>query len=231
MKLAIIGAMEEEVELMKNRLEYIKIEKYNDFNFYIGKYKKLDIIVVVSKIGKVAAGMLLGTLFSIYKDVDKVINVGVSGGVMGSVLPGEVIVSNRLSYADVDVCGFGYKYGQMAGMPLFYDGDKDLIKYIKTFCFYGTILTGDVFQTNKSKTDKIINNYFKDDNVMCFDMESTAFAQCCYRKNIGFLAVRAISDVIGNDTQTSQYDNTLKIACKKADKILVEILEGINNDI
>ena len=231
MRLAIIGAMDEEVELIKNRLDKLVIEYHNGFEFYLGKYKKLDLIVVVSRIGKVAAGMLLGTLFSVYNDIDKVINVGVSGGVKGAVKPGEVVVSEKLSYADADVRAFNYEYGQMAGLPLYYDGDKELLNLINSFCYKGVILTGDSFQTNEKLVKLIIDSYFANQNVMCFDMESTAFAQCCYLKNIGFLAIRAISDVIGNTEQESQYENCMKMACEKADDILMEVLEGVNNGI
>lgn len=229
MKIAIIGAMEEEVELIKSNLADSHIEEYNNYKFYIGKYKNLELIVVVSKIGKVAAGMLCGTLFSNFENIDKVINVGVSGGVAGFVTEGEVVVSEKLSYADVDVTAFEYKYGQMAGLPLFYEGDKQMLDLIKSNCYRGAILTGDSFQTDKEATNSIINNYFSNEKVMCFDMESTAFAQCAYMRKVPFIAIRAISDVIGyNDDQKNRYDNSLEMACEKANKILVEVLEGIN---
>ena len=231
MRIAVIGAMEEEVQLIKERLEDVVVEEHNGFDFYVGKYKKLDMIVVVSKIGKVAAGMLTGTLLATYKNIDKVINVGVSGGVNGAVKPGEVVISEKLSYADADVRAFDYVFGQMAGMPLYYEGDQELIKHISSFCYKGTILTADAFQTNSFVTDEIIRKYFLEANVMCFDMESTAFAQSCFHSKIGFLAIRAISDVIGSLGQESQYENTMEMACSKADAILMEVLEGLNNVI
>lgn len=229
MKIAIIGAMEEEVELIKNSLTDSHIEEYNNYKFYLGKYNNLDLIVVVSKIGKVAAGMLCGTLFSNFGNIDKVINVGVSGGVARFVTEGEVVVSEKLSYADVDVRAFDYKYGQMAGLPLFYEGDPEMLELIKSNCYRGLLLTGDSFQTNKESTDLIINSYFPNEKVMSFDMESTAFAQCAYMAKVPFIAIRAISDVIGsNEEQKNRYDNYLEMACEKANKILIEVLEGLN---
>ena len=229
MKIAIIGAMEEEVELIRKSLTDSYVEEYNNYKFYLGKYNDLDLIVVVSKIGKVAAGMLCGTLFSNFKNIDKVINVGVSGGVSGFVSEGEVVVSEKMSYADVDVRAFDYKYGQMAGLPLFYEGDQEMLGLIKSNCYRGLLLTGDSFQTSKESTNSIIDNYFSNEKVMCFDMESTAFAQCCYMANVPFIAIRAISDVIGsNEEQKNRYDNYLEMACEKANKILVEVLEGLN---
>ncbi len=229
MKVAIIGAMEEEVELIKNSLTELTVEEYNKYKFYIGKYLNLEVIVVVSKIGKVAAGMLCGTLFSNFKNIDKVINVGVSGGVLGVVEPGEVVVSEKLCYSDADVRAFNYKYGQMAGLPLYYESDSEMLNLVKSECYKGLILTGDTFETDKEKADFIIENYFNEENVLCFDMESTAFAQCCYMASIPFVAIRAISDTIGfEENQTKQHEDSLGMACEKANKILVEVLEGLS---
>ena len=173
--------------------------------------------------------MLSGTLFSNFEGIEKVINVGVSGGVSDFVTEGEVVVSEKLSYADADVTAFDYKFGQMAGLPLFYEGDQEMLGLIKSNCYKGVILTGDSFQTDKKETDAIINNYFPNEKVMCFDMESTAFAQCAYMANIPFLAIRAISDVIGyNENQKKRYDNALEMACEKANNILIEVLNGLS---
>lgn len=227
MKIAIIGAMEEEVQLMSSRLtNKTKVEKCG-FVFEVGRYANHDIILTVSKIGKVAAGMLMGVLASEFEEIDKIINIGVAGGVLGKTKPGEVVLSTRLSYADADARGFNYQYGQIPRCPLYFEADKTLIEKVESFCFKGVILTADVFQTKKDVVDEIVGNYFNDQEVMCFDMESTAFAQCAYRLNVGFLAIRAISDVIGADNQLEKYENSLEMACEKADNILCEILNKL----
>ena len=227
MKIAIIGAMDEEVQLMSSRLLDKKIVEKNGFVFEVGKYLKHDIILTVSKIGKVAAGMLVGVLCTLFDDVDKIINIGVAGGAPFKTKPGEVVLSTKLSYSDADARGFNYQYGQIPGCPLYYEADKELLELVDSFCYKGVILTADVFQTDKKVVNEIINQYFSNDEVMCFDMESTAFAQSAYRFNKGFLAIRAISDVIGCDEQLQKYENSLEMACSKADKILCEILNKL----
>ena len=102
MKIAIIGAMEEEVKLISEMLEEKEAKLINGYTFEVGKLFGKDIILTVSSIGKVATGLLMGTLFSNFKDVDKVINVGIAGGVMGKVKPGDVVVSEKLCYSDAD---------------------------------------------------------------------------------------------------------------------------------
>ena len=228
MKIAIIGAMEEEVQLMSSRLVDKDVVEKNGFIFEVGKYLNLDIILTVSKIGKVAAGMLVGVLSTLF-DVDKIINIGVAGGAPFKTKPGEVVLSTRLSYSDADARGFNYQYGQIPGCPLYYEADKQLLDLVDSFCYKGVILTSDVFQTDKDVVNQLIDKYFSNDEVMCFDMESTAFAQSAYRINKGFLAIRAISDVIGCDDQLQKYENSLEMACAKADKILCEILDKLSD--
>lgn len=224
MKIAIIGAMDEEVALMSNRLEDKTVIEKQDYKFELGKINNHDIILTVSSIGCVATGMLMGVLFQLFDGIDKVINIGVAGGVFGKVQPGEVVLSEKLSYSGADARGFGYQYGQIPRCPKEYYGDKELIEKVSLDVKKGMILTSDVFQVDKNSVDKIIEEHFKEEDVMCFDMESTAFAQCSYKYNVGFLAIRAISDVIGVEDQTKKYENTLEMACEKADKVLMEIL-------
>ena len=224
MKIAIIGAMDEEVALMSNRLEDKTVIEKQDYKFELGKINNHDIILTVSSIGCVATGMLMGVLFQLFDGIDKVINIGVAGGVFGKVQPGDVVLSEKLSYSGADARGFGYQYGQIPRCPKEYYGDKELIEKVSLDVKKGMILTSDVFQVDKNSVDKIIEEHFKEEDVMCFDMESTAFAQCSYKYNVGFLAIRAISDVIGVEDQTKKYENTLELACEKADKVLMEIL-------
>jgi adenosylhomocysteine nucleosidase len=89
------------------------------------------------------------------------------------------------------------------------------------------ILTGDSFFIDKVATSKLIDEHFKDDNVMCLDMESTALAQAAYNYNIPYLAIRAISDIIGGSNQSDDYDNNLERACLESNIFLIELLKSL----
>ncbi|CCQ24069.1 5'-methylthioadenosine/S-adenosylhomocysteine nucleosidase [Listeria monocytogenes N53-1] len=62
---------------------------------------------------------------------------------------GDVIISDRLAYGDVDVTEFGYTYGQVPRMPAFYQGDAVLLKKAETiyreYFAYGLVVTNDSF--------------------------------------------------------------------------------------
>ena len=38
---------------------------------------------------------------------------------------------NKLAYHDVDVTAFGYKYGQMAGQPLYFESSRYFVSEMK----------------------------------------------------------------------------------------------------
>ncbi|MBQ6817851.1 MAG: 5'-methylthioadenosine/adenosylhomocysteine nucleosidase, partial [Bacilli bacterium] len=87
--------------------------------------------------------------------------------------------------------------------------------------------TGDKFFGNNEEINVINDLYFSDYQAMAFDMESTALAQATYCYQIPFIAIRAISDVIGVENQNDAYYDYVEIACKKANEILYLLLEKL----
>lgn len=224
--IGIIAAMEKEVTNFLSLMGKYEEKKIHHLTFFIGKVGNNDIVLCVSGVGKVSSSMIVSIMIDHFP-VEKIINIGVSGGF--NVNCGDVVVGTKYSYADFDTSCFPmHEYGQVSGLPKFLDGDPDLIKKIKTDVVYGTILTGDKFFTSVEECNDIVNNHFKDDNVCAFDMESTALAQACYLLNKPFVAIRAISDVIGRkEDATSRYMDYVEIACKKANLVLFEILKEL----
>jgi len=232
MKIAIIGAMKKEITFLLNKLENIKENKYSKFTFFEGSFSGNEIITVEAGIGKVASGILFSALVSQYPDIDLAINIGVSGGVINRVNIGDIVVANKLKYADVDATVIEeFVYGQVPNCPDQFTTKIDLIKNIinniNLNCQVGTILTGDQFFADKSKVENMINSYFKDDNVLCLDMESAALAQSAWFYGIDYLAIRAISDLIGKDFQFNEYLQNVEKACENSNIFLLEILKYI----
>ena len=227
--IGIISAMEKEITNFLQMMKDYKETKIHHITFYEGKVGKNAIVLCVSGVGKVSAGLIVSIMVDHFKDVEKIINIGVSGGYYGAVQCGDVVVGTKYSYADADpTCFDGYLYGQIPNLPQFYHGDESLIKNIKNDVKFGTILTGDKFFASHEECEKIVNEHFKNDNVCAFDMESTAIAQACYLLKVPFLSIRAISDVIGNANDVeSRYFDYVKIACKKANDVLFEILNSL----
>ena len=61
-KLAIMGAMEEEIEPLLEYFDDINIVDYAKNRYYEVRYKNLDIVIAYSKIGKVFASLTATTM-------------------------------------------------------------------------------------------------------------------------------------------------------------------------
>ena len=236
MKIVIVSAMEKEVlylkELMKKN-NSLEIKKIHHYEFIIGKLYNHDVIITVSGMGKVRAGMLTSVIFDNFQNIDFFINNGISGGVSRYTKPGTCVIGCNYSFGDVDVTFDGVsKYGQLDYLPRTFTGDKHLIDLLKKEniedVIFGDILTGDKFYTDFDETENIINKYFSDLKVCAFDMESTAFAMGAYMYHCPFIAIRAISDVIGVENQTDKYyENSIK-SSEIANIVLLKLLNLIS---
>ena len=76
--LGIIGAMDSEVQELKNEMPDAKITSVAGMDFYEGHIHDKDVVVVKCGIGKVNAAICTQILADRYK-VDSVINKGVAG--------------------------------------------------------------------------------------------------------------------------------------------------------
>lgn len=77
-KIGIIGAMEEEVTALREKLADGKMLRKASMDFYSGTFNGVEAVVVRSGIGKVNAGICTQILADIY-GVDAVINTGIAG--------------------------------------------------------------------------------------------------------------------------------------------------------
>ena len=104
MKIGIIGAMDIEIQLLKEHLINIKETKISNFSFYEGKIQNHEVIVLLSGIGKVSASVGTALLINTFSP-DLVINTGTAGGLRTSSVY-DLILATEVSYYDVDVTAF-----------------------------------------------------------------------------------------------------------------------------
>jgi adenosylhomocysteine nucleosidase len=76
--IGIIGAMEEEVNILKTQMEVKRIVTKAQMEFYEGVLSGKDVVIVRSGIGKVNAAVCTQILVDLF-DVKAVINTGVAG--------------------------------------------------------------------------------------------------------------------------------------------------------
>lgn len=197
--IGIIGAMEEEVNILKDKMEIENISKKASMEFYKGTLERRDVVIVRSGIGKVNAAICTQILIDDYK-VGAVINTGVAGSLKNEINIGDIVLSSDAMQHDMDATGFGYEVGVIPRMEksVFVAADS-LIKVAKDVCeevnpeiqtFVGRVVSGDQFISDRSKKDWIVDKF----QAYCTEMEGASIAQAAYLNNIPFLIIRAISD-------------------------------------
>lgn len=230
--IAIICAMQVELEAIKSLVESIEKVNIGPRLFFKGQYKGKEIILTQCGIGKVNASITTTLLIDHFKP-DFIINCGVAGGYNENLLPLDVVVADEVFYYDVDCtfCEPDIRYGQVQDDPASYSCSKVLIDLLKSTTInlnyhIGNIMTSDKFATDRSLLTNVIKKYFYDKNVYAVDMESAAIAQTANRFGVDLVIVRSISDVVGIE-QEHTYTNFLEQACYNASCIISFLLDNI----
>lgn len=228
MIIGIIAAMAEELELLLNDLTIEEKKDKANMTFHKGKLYGKDVVAVVCGIGKVNSAICTQILASEYK-VDKIINVGVAGGIGKEIYPGDIVVAENLVQHDMDTTAFGDKVGQIPRLDTFdFKCDKEMVSIAKNACekiaelnsFTGRIASGDQFIANIEKIHWLDQEF----GAISCEMEGASIAQVCYLNAIPFVVIRSISDNANNGAHMD-YAKFVPIAVKNSTKIIKQMLE------
>ena len=197
--IGIIGAMEEEVAILKEKMTDVTVTKKAGMEFYHGELKGRNVVVVRSGIGKVNAGICTQILADDFH-VDAVINTGVAGSLKAEINIGDIVLSTDTVHHDMDASEFGHAIGQVPRMDTYaFPADEKLRTLAEEVCrqvnpeiqvFQGRVVSGDQFVAEKAAKAKIIETT----KGYCTEMEGAAIGQAAYLNKIPYLVIRAISD-------------------------------------
>lgn len=197
--IGIIGAMEEEVAILKEKMSEVTVLEKAGMEFFKGILGGQQVVVVRSGIGKVNAGICTQILADVFQ-VNAVINTGIAGSLKAEINIGDIVLSTDTMQHDVDAREFGYEIGQVPRMDTkIFPADKSLRAIALKVChqvnpeiqvFEGRVASGDQFVADKETKEKIIANT----QAYCTEMEGAAIGQAAYLNGIPYLVIRAISD-------------------------------------
>ena len=228
MVLGIIGAMDEELDILLKDMDLKEKKVFVNMTFNKGTLWGKDVVAVVCGIGKVNAAICTQILLSEYK-VDKIINVGVAGGIGKDIYPGDIVIADNLVEHDMDTTAFGDPHGQIPRMDTFdFKCDKSLVELANRVCsnikdlntFVGRIVSGDVFVADIEK----IKWLEKEFSALACEMEGASIAHTCYLNNTPFVVIRSISDNANNGAHMD-FEKFTPIAVNNSTAILKEMIK------
>ncbi|WP_010650987.1 5'-methylthioadenosine/S-adenosylhomocysteine nucleosidase [Oceanobacillus massiliensis] len=229
MKIGIIGAMDEEMALLKENMTDSKEVTVANCHFIEGQLRGKEVVLLQSGIGKVNAAMATTILLERFSPTH-VINTGSAGGFAESLEVGDVVISKEVVHHDVDVTAFDYAYGQVPGLPAMYQADGNLVRAAVSAIEnldikyeQGIIATGDSFMEDPSRVAFVRQKF---PEMLAAEMEAAAVAQVCHQYGKPFVIIRALSDIAGKKSSVS-FDQFLEKAAKNAAELIMNMLKEI----
>ncbi len=227
-KIAIMGAMPEEVAPILEKLGEYKTTKYADNEYYEATYKGVEVVVAYSKIGKVFSTLTASTMIQHF-GCDRLLFSGVAGGINPSLKVGDLIVATKLSQHDLDITAFGHPFGFVPEGAVYVEADKEMLAMSKEVASdmgktvqEGIIATGDQFVANEERKNWIGETFSAD----ALEMEGASVAVVCDALDIPFFILRAISDAADMDASFS-FDEFLETSAIISAEFVMKMLDKV----
>jgi adenosylhomocysteine nucleosidase len=234
MKLGIIGAMDVEVALLKEKMENITAKDRAGSSYFEGTLEGAPAVVVQCGVGKVNAALCAQILISEF-GVTHLVNTGIAGSLCADLDIGDLVVSKDAIYHDFDISYWGRAIGEVPGMGVVaFPADEAMME-----CAFaaaeavnpghtriGRVASGDQFVCNKEKKEKIS----ADTAAQCTEMEGIAIAHAAYRNAVPFVILRAISDK-ADDSAEMDYPTFEAIAARRCAEVTMAMARKLGQKL
>ncbi len=227
-KIAIMGAMPEEIAPILEKLGTYKTTQYANNKYYEASYKGVDLVIAYSKIGKVFSTLTATTMIEHF-GAEILLFSGVAGAISPTLKVGDLIVATQLSQHDLDITAFGHPFGYVPEGAVFIEADKKMIELSKEVATSmgksvkeGIIATGDQFVANEERKNWIGSTFDAD----ALEMEGASVAVVCDALDVPFFILRAISDAADMDASFS-FDEFLETSAIESAEFVMKMVDKI----
>lgn len=216
-RIGIMAALQEEIASLLERMEDVTTRTIGKRTYHLGQLHGRPCVVVLARIGKVAAAATTVTLIREFQ-VDRILFSGLAGGVAPQVRVGDVVIGTQLLQHDLDAsplfprhevpllgCSrilsdphLSAELEQAARAYLGRDWETDIASATReTFglsaprVHCGLIVSGDSFVNSAQHVYELRTSL---PEALCVEMEGAAVAQVCHEYGARFAIVRTVSD-------------------------------------
>jgi len=228
LKIAIMGAMPEEIAPILEKIGDYTTTRYAGNTFYECTYAGHTLVIAYSKIGKVFSTLTATTMIERF-GAQILLFSGVAGAINEDLNIGDMIVSTRLIQHDLDITAFGHPYGYVPEGKQYVEADKSLIAIAHKVAekqgiklAEGVIATGDQFVENPERKGWIKEVC----NADALEMEGASVSVVCDVMEVPFFILRTISDAADMDAAFN-FDTFLESSARKSAAFIVQMVEEI----
>lgn len=197
-RLALIGAMQDEIALFLEGMEGGTSEEIAGISFYSGRIEGEPVVVCRSGVGKVNSALCTQILADRFQ-VKKLIFTGVAGALDPELDIGDIVISTSCQQHDVNATALGFDSGMIPYQEVsIFKADPRLIRMAEAAArkvcpgkvATGKILSGDQFIADPEEVRRLRVSFAG----TCVEMEGAAVAHVCYQNRIPFVIIRSMSD-------------------------------------
>ncbi|WP_297720845.1 5'-methylthioadenosine/adenosylhomocysteine nucleosidase [Limnohabitans sp. Rim8] len=239
-RIAIVSAMHEELAAVLALMPDEHKQMVAGRSFALGHLNGHEVVVVLSRIGKVAAATTATVLMERF-GVAQVLFTGVAGGLASDARVGDVVVATEFLQHDMDASPLfpAYEvplYGRarfgtdpaltaalaLAVQSVLQQGVLDAASLqdfgiTRPQMHQGLIVSGDRFVSNRRESQQLQQSL---PDALAVEMEGAAVAQVCHDYGVPFAAMRTVSDRADDDAHADFLKFVTHVASRYSAAIL-----------
>lgn len=224
--IAIIAAMQAEVDALLQCMDSYKEEQVSGIFFYVGSLAGKETVCMLSGVGKGNAAMSTTILMHQYHP-SQVINIGTAGGLVKEQKVLDIVVSSQVIQHDYDTSALDGE----AGIGLLFSADRQLVQQcvdvftaIQAPYHIGVVASGDQFI---AKDEQLLDLMKKFPKAICAEMEAGAIAQVCTHFQVPFIVIRSLSDIAHQEKSEMDFLSYVHKASERSSMFCKKIVEKL----
>ncbi len=226
--IAIIGAMQPEVDEILKLCQNVEEKTIHGIRFYTALCSSTEVVIALSGVAKVAAAMTTTCLLENF-NVTGIINIGTAGGLLKDQEVLDVVVSTEVAHHDIDITPFGIKreFGgrfSYKADPTFVEVIANLVQTQDVRVWIGPMVSGDQFICRPQQVSEILEHF---PTANCVEMEAASIAQVCEHYQVPFVVIRSLSDIAVRDDNHLSFEEYLSVAAKRSATWVVKAIDAI----
>jgi adenosylhomocysteine nucleosidase len=255
MKIGIVGAMEQEIALLRRGLTNARRQTRGRREYLEGRLCDRDVVLVFSRMAKVAAASTVTTLIEVF-GVDLVVFTGVAGAADASLHIGDVVIGTALLQHDLDARPLFRRFEVPLLNRVLFEAPTALVElasrsahaYLDTHpseeipanvlrdfgiraapaVRAGLIISGDQFVSSPLTLGRLQQALAEAGlpPALCVEMEGAAVAQVCYEHDVPVIVLRTISDRADHSAAVDFLPFVDRIASHLTAGIVRELIAG-----
>ena len=226
--IGIVGAMEVEINGLRDKMENVSSQVVGMDTFYSGNLFGKDTVLTVCGPGKVNAAISTQNMIHMYKP-EYVINIGAAGSGIEQMNVGDMVIATAAVQHDMDTSPIGDPVGFVSKIGLVNipcdDGLREaLVKAAESIgdlkVWQGIIATGDQFISDGERRKRIHDLF----DASAVEMEGAAVAHVCYANHVPCGVLRSVSDKANGEAEMD-YPTFVSMAAEHAQKVIEAFLK------